>query len=118
MYLVTRHGVLNSVGFIELLELVTTKNYSTVTNSHTLQFTIARIKPSVSLLGVAWQRISTVSSAPVVEGWLPSHDWCSTDLSLPMTYSESELLYDWWFTPNQFVLAPKFFRLATRVFFN
>jgi hypothetical protein len=28
-----------------------------------------------------------------------------------------KLLYDWWFTTNQFVLAPSPLKLTTRVFF-
>jgi hypothetical protein len=31
-------------------------------------------------------------------------------------HSESELLYDWWFTANQFVLAPSPLRLTARIF--
>jgi hypothetical protein len=45
------------IGFIEHLQIVTTSNYSTNTNSHTLQFTTAHMKSSqsaVSSLVVAW----------------------------------------------------------------
>jgi hypothetical protein len=34
-----------------------------------------------------------------------------------LSESESEVLYDWQFTANQFVLAPSLLRLLTRVFF-
>jgi hypothetical protein len=43
------------IGFIDHLQVVTTTNNSTITNSHTLQFTTARIKSS-----------QTVVSPPVV----------------------------------------------------
>jgi hypothetical protein len=35
-----------------------------------------------------------------------------------LSQSESVLLYDWWFTANQFVLAPSPLRLAARTFFS
>jgi hypothetical protein len=34
----------------------------------------------------------------------------------PMSESESELLYDWWFTSNHFVLATSPLRPTTRIF--
>jgi hypothetical protein len=44
--LVTRHrfGLIN--GFVEILQLVITRNYNTVTNLHTLQFTVAHANSS------------------------------------------------------------------------
>jgi hypothetical protein len=39
-----------------------------------------------------------MSSAYVLTGWRMSHNWLNSE-------SESELLYDWLFTANQFVLA-------------
>jgi hypothetical protein len=45
------------IGFIDHLQIITTSNYSAVANSHTQQFTIARIKssqPAVSSPFVAW----------------------------------------------------------------
>jgi hypothetical protein len=36
------------IGFIEHLQIVTTRNYSAIANSHTLQFPTARTKPSQS----------------------------------------------------------------------
>jgi hypothetical protein len=38
------------IGFIEHLQIVTTRNYSAIANSHTLQFTTARTKPSQSAM--------------------------------------------------------------------
>jgi hypothetical protein len=45
------------IGFIELLQIVTTSNYSAIANSHTQQFTTARTKSSqfaVSSPVVVW----------------------------------------------------------------
>jgi hypothetical protein len=41
-------GVGSVIGFTEHLQIITTSNYSAIANSHTLQFTIARIKSSSS----------------------------------------------------------------------
>jgi hypothetical protein len=41
-------------------------NLKLLANWHTLQFTIAHIKSSMSSLGVAWQRISTMPLATVL----------------------------------------------------
>jgi hypothetical protein len=73
------------IGFIALLHFGITNNYSAIANSLTLQSTTARIKSSMSSLGVSWQRILIMSSASVVSGWLPSHNWSSTGHSLAMT---------------------------------
>jgi hypothetical protein len=45
------------IGFIEHLQIVTTSNYSAVTNSHTLQFTTVHTEssqPAISSPVVAW----------------------------------------------------------------
>jgi hypothetical protein len=39
MYLVTRHGVGLVIGFIEILQIVTTSSYNAVANSRNLQLT-------------------------------------------------------------------------------
>jgi hypothetical protein len=54
------------IWFVDHLWIITTKNYSVITNLHTLQFTVAHAKFSVFSLGIAWQRIWTVSSASVL----------------------------------------------------
>jgi hypothetical protein len=44
-------------GFIEHLQILTTRKYSAIANSHTLQFTAARIKssqPAVSSPVAVW----------------------------------------------------------------
>jgi hypothetical protein len=46
-----------AVGFIDCLQIVTTSNYSAITNSHTLQFATARTESSQSAVSspvVAW----------------------------------------------------------------
>jgi hypothetical protein len=71
------------------------------------------------------------SMASVLAGWrLPhlTHDGNSLGLSFGRSVgfffffffllSESELLYNWLFTSNQFVLAPSRLRLTTRIFFQ
>jgi hypothetical protein len=65
----TRHGVWIGNGFIRLLQFETTINYSTIANSCTLQFTMARTKSShfsMSSLVVVWERLPILdSSAPL-----------------------------------------------------
>jgi hypothetical protein len=46
--LVIIDGVEIIIGYIELLQSITTSNYSAIANSHTLQFTTARTKSSQS----------------------------------------------------------------------
>jgi hypothetical protein len=50
------------IGFIEHLQIVTTSNYSDITNSHTLQFTTAHTKSSVCCIFTGC-RLVTVSNA-------------------------------------------------------
>jgi hypothetical protein len=69
------------IGFIGHLQNVTTNNYFAIANSHTLQFTTARIKSqSVSSSVVTWWRIPTISSVSVLT-FLPAGD-CPTTISL------------------------------------
>jgi hypothetical protein len=62
---------------IDLLKMVTTSNYNSLTGLHTLKITVtaADIKSSISSLVVSWQRILTMSSANVLTGWRISHNW-------------------------------------------
>jgi hypothetical protein len=104
-------------------ELVTTGNHSVRANSRTIQFAIAQAKPSlfISPIGCLVRVPNSVlrfrcSTAPAhadsrVLEKQPSTGYDNSD-------SESELLYDWQFTVNQFVLAPSPFRLTTSIFFN
>jgi hypothetical protein len=53
------------IGFIDHLQIVTTSNYNTVANSHTLQFTTARTKssqPAAFSPVVAWERLPTADA--------------------------------------------------------
>jgi hypothetical protein len=63
---------------------------------------------------VAWWRILTLSSAFVIT-FLPAA-YCLTNNSL--SESESELLYDWQFTANRFVLVTSPLRLTTVILFS
>jgi hypothetical protein len=65
-------------------------------------------------------RITFSNSLPVVDKWLIGRKFCGNFGSLPgfgKLESGSELLYDWRFTANQFVLVPSLLRFMTRVFF-
>jgi hypothetical protein len=76
------------IELIEHLQILTTYNYSAIANSHTLQFTTARIKSSQSALSspvVAWWRISTMYSASVLT-FLPAGD-CPRTNSLSLSRS-------------------------------
>jgi hypothetical protein len=103
------------VVFIELLISKCKELYSSLPNSHILQFTIAYTKSSMSSRDVSRQRILTVSSASVLM-FLPADYRLTTGPSLVIYWlwltlilavgSESELLYDWRFVANQVTLAP------------
>jgi hypothetical protein len=100
-------------GFIGLLKHVITKNYSSLAISDNLQFTMAPTKSSVFSPCVAWHRIPIFSSASVLTS-MPAGYHHTTGPQLAMT--NSELLYVWLFSSNQFVLEPNPLRLTTRVF--
>jgi hypothetical protein len=90
------------ITFVELLQ-VTTSNYNRFTNLHNLQFIIVRTKSFTSSLRVATQRFSTSELLLLLR-----HSQGTTASQQPQ--SESELLYDWRFTANQFVSAPSLLR--------
>jgi hypothetical protein len=77
---------------------VTTPNYSTIANSHTLQFTTAHIKssqcavPSLVIDCLVMDNNVLCFCAHILTGW-----WLLLRV---------KLLYDWQFTVNQFVLVP------------
>jgi hypothetical protein len=50
------------IRFVAHLQLVTSVNYSTIANSHTLLLTTAHATSSMSSLGVTWKRIPTILS--------------------------------------------------------
>jgi hypothetical protein len=100
------------IGFIEHLQKATGCNYDSLTELRSANITVAttHIKSFQSAMYssvVAWWRIPTMSSASVVT-LLPAGDCTTTN------HSESELLYDWRFTADQFVLAPSPLRIRTR----
>jgi hypothetical protein len=61
------------IEFTEHLQIVTISNYSTITNSHTLQFPTARTKSSQS--AAFQQRTLLCSWAQVLTGWRLFHNW-------------------------------------------
>jgi hypothetical protein len=73
------------IGFIAHLKLVTTINYSTIADSHTLQFTTARTKSSQSAIASTSRCLATDPSnvlyfrAYVVASWLQSSRPCSCE---------------------------------------
>jgi hypothetical protein len=82
-------------GFIEHLQIVTTRNYSSIANSHTLQFITAHTKSSQSAVSspvVAWWQITTMSSASVLT-FLSAGDCPITNT---LSKSKSKLRYDRW----------------------
>jgi hypothetical protein len=118
-------------GFIEHLQFVTKSNSSAIANSHALQFTIASNKSSHSAVFsgcLVTASHAVAPSASVFHGsrsrWLASMSQqprtrtglCACRLSLDWfaSKSKSELLYDWLFTTNQFVLESSLSRLTTR----
>jgi hypothetical protein len=61
--------------------------------------------------------IQYCSSFSTVRGDLgPFHLELLRLYSTPRYKSDLELLYDWWFTANQFALAPSPLRLTTSIF--
>jgi hypothetical protein len=85
MYVWLQTGLGLVIGFIEHLQIVTTHNYSAITNSHNLQFTTARTKSSqyaVASPVVAWWRIPTVSSASVLMFLLVGNSFTTNSLFL------------------------------------
>jgi hypothetical protein len=93
---VFRRGFGLDIEFIDHLLIVTTSDYNSLTELYTPNITVntAHIRSSLHILTINW-----------------------TLTSLWESESESELLYDWRFTANQFVLATSPLRLKTSIFF-
>jgi hypothetical protein len=78
------------IGFIELLQIVTTRNYSAICNSQTLKFTTALTTTrnssefAVSSPVVAWWRKWTMSSASVLTS-LPASDYLTSHSLLQLS---------------------------------
>jgi hypothetical protein len=62
--------------------------------------------------------VSTSNGGRSPSSWFPNSPRPQLPASQFSSVSESELLYDWRFTANQFVLAPSPLRPTTRYFFN
>jgi hypothetical protein len=94
---------------------------------HTLCSSLHHVLSLLSLLlsspVVAWWWIPTVSSASMpmfllAGDCLTTNSYSSVISRLFSIKSKSKLLYDWWFTVNQFVLASSHLRLTTRDLFS
>jgi hypothetical protein len=76
-----------------------------------------------SFLSGEYPTTALIVSTDKLPGWRPSHTkllvfTSQTDLQTDYcSESESELLYFWRFTANQFVLTPNRLRITTREFF-
>jgi hypothetical protein len=97
--------------FIEHLQIVTTSNYSPIANSHTIQLTTTHTKSSQFFYSrfLVTDPNSVLCLCPY---WL-------LDVSQLTKFRVPELLYDWRFIANQFVLAPSPLRLtSSNLFFQ
>jgi hypothetical protein len=113
-------------GFIEHLytRLGTTSNYSATTDLYNSQITTEPAKPFPACRVFISRSLVTGSNSgdSLASAFTPfpaSHR-LTTELSKSKSKSKSksELLYDWRFTANQFVLASSPLRLTTRYFFQ
>jgi hypothetical protein len=101
-----------TTGFIDTLYTApgTTRNYSTITDLHHLQFTAANTS------------VLSLLDSPIVVSWQRIHNR-QLRLQLPtpeldsILIPQSESHYNWRFTANQFVLAPSPLRLTVRFFY-
>jgi hypothetical protein len=82
-------------GFIELLQIVTRRNYSAIANSYTLQFTTARTKFSQSSVSSTRCRLVTASNT-VVSSASRLHSYC------PATVSQTNFQAGGHLTPNSY----------------
>jgi hypothetical protein len=100
---------------INLLLIKTKLHYSAIADLHTLHITIAHAVFSVNCVFTG----SCLITAPTMA--IPLLPWSSTlwmAAPVQLTNSESELLYDWRFTANQFVLVTSPLRPTSSVFFQ
>jgi hypothetical protein len=115
------------IGFIEHLQNVITNNYDCLTELHTPKITVttAHIKSSqvctsrwlVAAFNGGHSPYSVFPNCPRPQ--LPASQFSQKQLSTDsINHSKSKLLYDWWFTGNQFVLSPSPLGLTIRDFFQ
>jgi hypothetical protein len=107
------------IALIDPLHIVTTSNCNTITNFHTLQITTAHaesFKSAVTSHFPVTDRNSGDSSAYVLNCIRSSLHRLPCKSLTSKTESESELLYDWRFTADQFVLATSPLRPTSRIF--
>jgi hypothetical protein len=98
------------------LQPITTAHNQWLSETRSIQYwTTSVFSSAVTYLVPIYE--SVTSSASVVR-WLTLHSWTlnfwillrlnhwTRYESMNRSESESELFYDWWFTANQFILAP------------
>jgi hypothetical protein len=113
------------IEFIALTQLVTTNN-TALSLICTLYKSLEHAKSSRSSLVVSWQRIYKPHCNFSTHKIFKSHAKSSFHRltfksqlnSQSASESESQLLYDWRFTANQFILATSLLRLTTSNFFH
>jgi hypothetical protein len=108
--LVSRRGVwIGNCIYWTPVQVVTTVNSKCITDLHTLQITLLQhtVSTSRSLLG----DFLSLCTRP---HWMAAGSQLTHEVK---SVSKSELLYDWRFTANQFVLAPSPLRFTTRDLF-
>jgi hypothetical protein len=98
------------IGFTGPFEHVTTKSYSTIANSRTLKLTIARNLSSQFVFNNDCS-VTNPKQRPLLLTSLPAGD-CACQIR-----NKTQLLYDWRFTANQFVLVPSPLGLTSNDFF-
>jgi hypothetical protein len=103
----------SEIGFIDHLQMVNTSNGNTITNFHTLQISAAQVKSFQSAFICRFLVTDPNSFCAPIKTSL--HRLPYSCLS-QVANSESELLYDWRFTADQFVLATSPLRLTTSNF--
>jgi hypothetical protein len=100
------------------LHVVTADSYNTIAVSTLHSSLHAKSSPACSVftrrfLVTAPTTVILLHPAQVLSSQAPAENLLPTD-----SESESELLYDWRFTVNQFILATSPSRLTTRIFFS
>jgi hypothetical protein len=98
------------------IQLVITFNYSAIGHFHTLQITrgLAKSFPDRSVFISSWLVTDPTVTIPLLPCWSPF--WMAAPTQL--TQLESELLDDWRFTANQFVLVQSPLLLTTSIVCN
>lgn len=107
----TGHGT--RIGNWVYWKLITTGNFNSFTDLHTYRSQLIW-SLNVSSPIIAWRFLWFGANA--LTGWYLARNWLMAEES--ESELELQLLYDWWFTVRQLVLAPSLLRLMTRLFLD